>query len=617
MKISFVGHSHISCIFRAHRELRNDIGHVINFAQLRKARLFKDGRVPPGLDTYNACDHNKVRQFVRETTEGSSLTVLCPGGTEYIPFSLVNKGSRSEEQIFEQITVVMKRMYLPWLKALAEYVASLAAVIVPPPPVQSEPLILSRPGRFAEEFAAHGIMPAHTRLNCWLHQKKLCMEMADACGLDFIELPDEVLCETGFLRDDLYGDNPSHANDRYGELMLRHIINVAAVRAFEGKKVADDVLSSTRPERGSKDCATGRHPYVGLPDYAYWKQAVAQVPIGKFDPVLNVPFKVSRSDKVATAGSCFAQHISKRIRSSGFQFFVAEACESGKEEGADNRGFYDFSARYGNIYTARQLIQLFDRAFGYFRPVDVYWRFGEDRFCDPFRPRIEPDGFSAIQSLLDDRDRHFTAVRDMFSRLDVFVFTLGLTECWVSRLDGAAYPIAPGVAGGEHDPSKYEFVNFGVDEVVPDLRLFIHKLRLVNPRAKVILTVSPVPLAATYEPRNVLVSTTYSKSVLRVAAEVTAQNHHDVYYFPSYEIITGNYNRGRYYGADLRAITQEGVDHVMSVFMKHLTEGGDAQSPSMTASQETQEGDEAVAELMALAAAECDEELLEKDYLQQ
>ena len=61
-----------------------------------------------------------------------------------------------------------------------------------------------------------------------------------------------------------------------------------------------------------------------------------------------------------------------------------------------------------------------------------------------------------------------------------------------------------------------------------------------------ILTVSPVPLVATAAGKHVLVATTYSKSVLRVACEEVCQKAADVMYFPSYEIITGNYNRGSY-----------------------------------------------------------------------
>ena len=51
------------------------------------------------------------------------------------------------------------------------------------------------------------------------------------------------------------------------------------------------------------------------------------------------------------------------------------------------------------------------------------------------------------------------AVREMFERLDVFVFTLGLTEAWRSRIDGAVYPLAPDVVAGKMGQAAHEFVN--------------------------------------------------------------------------------------------------------------------------------------------------------------
>jgi hypothetical protein len=425
--------------------------------------------------------------------------------------------------------------------------------------------------------------------------------------LGFFELPQDVFSNLGLLHERFRGGDPIHANVAYGELILSHL---------EGLLKSPDFVSKTTGGFGSDATSkieSPHHPYLGLPDRAFWKQAVTQIETHSLDPAGEIPFRIIRSDKVATAGSCFAQHISKRIRSSGFTFLVTETPANDGTKVAEGRGFYDFSARYGNIYTTRQLIQLFDRAFGYFAPLDDYWELPNNCFCDPFRPRIEPNGFASIEALVDDRQRHLAAVKDMFLQLDVFIYTLGLTECWVSRLDGAVYPIAPGVAGGEFDSSKHEFVNLGVEEIVSDLSSFIHKLRLVNPKAKLILTVSPVPLAATYEPQHVLVATTYSKSVLRVAADMVSRSCKDAYYFPSFEIINGNYNRGCYFGPDLRSVTEGGVDHVMSVFMRHLTENGDALfSEKDLSSTKTAAFSEDMQSMAAIAEAACDEELLER-----
>lgn len=81
-----------------------------------------------------------------------------------------------------------------------------------------------------------------------------------------------------------------------------------------------------------------------------------------------------------------------------------------------------------------------------------------------------------------------------------------------------------------------------------------------------ILTVSPVPLVATMSGEHVLSATTYSKSVLRVAAQEAMDAYENCWYFPSYEIITGPQARGLYFRDDLREVSVHGVDHVMRVF---------------------------------------------------
>lgn len=197
-------------------------------------------------------------------------------------------------------------------------------------------------------------------------------------------------------------------------------------------------------------------------------------------------------------------------------------------------------------------------------------------------------------------------MRRLFESLDVFVFTLGLTEGWQATADGAAFPLCPGVAAGTFDPEAYAFRNQPVEEVIADLAAFADALKAVNPRARLILTVSPVPLVATYEGRHVLQSTVHSKAVLRVAAQRLADTRDDTLYFPSYEIITSPEGAFRYLESDLRSVSKDGVDHVMRVFFRHLTEGGD--QDALPASSRSLH--EARHEFARQAAVVCDEELL-------
>jgi hypothetical protein len=353
------------------------------------------------------------------------------------------------------------------------------------------------------------------------------------------------------------------------------------------------------------------NPYKSLPDKAFWRRTIAAPARSDVDPVGVFELRLSPETKVATAGSCFAQHIARHLKNSGFNYYVAEPGHPILAESARARSNYGlFSARYGNIYTARQLWQLFQRAYDEFTPVETPWQVGEDVFLDPFRPTTQPGGFISLEELEADRRQHLAAVRTMFETLDVFVFTLGLTECWRSREDGAVFPLCPGVEGGVFDADRYEFYNQTVDDVVQDLTQFRNALAKVNPAAQIVFTVSPVPLVATAEPgANVLSATTYSKSVLRVAAESMRRAFPNVHYFPSYEIITGAFNRGAYYAADLRDVVEAGVAHVMKLFMAHATNGVTGVPPAKSVANDM---DDHLQTAGRIVEVECDEVALDK-----
>jgi len=144
-------------------------------------------------------------------------------------------------------------------------------------------------------------------------------------------------------------------------------------------------------------------PYRSLPSYTRWSKALASIPYAEVDPVTDFPFRLKPLDKVATAGSCFAQHIARHLSKSGFNYYVVEPGHP-LGNGAINEeyGYGVFSARYGNLYTAAQLLQTAQRAFGMFYPVEDIWTLPEGGFADPFRPAIQPGGFTSREELMAD-----------------------------------------------------------------------------------------------------------------------------------------------------------------------------------------------------------------------
>jgi len=346
------------------------------------------------------------------------------------------------------------------------------------------------------------------------------------------------------------------------------------------------------------------NPYAGFDSSRWWSKAVAAVAPETLDPVVAPKFRVSQRDRVATAGSCFAQHIAKRLAAAGFNYLVTEQAPPDCEDpAAQDYGL--FTARFGNIYTVRQLLQLAGRAYGEFEPQIHAWEV-EGGFVDPFRPRIGGSPFATLEELERSRVEHFRAVRQMFETADVFVFTLGLTECWWARTDRSIVPLPPGVVGADSLAGDYAPKNFTTAEVAADLDSLVQLFQRRNPRVRILLTVSPVPLVATHQNDHVLTATTYSKSVLRAAAGDIARANAHVDYFPSFELVTGSYSRGRYFADDLRQVTEEGVDHVMRVFLRHYAGIGEPSTSSSTSAERFR------IEAQAAQAIICDEEEIEQ-----
>lgn len=353
------------------------------------------------------------------------------------------------------------------------------------------------------------------------------------------------------------------------------------------------------------------HPYEDLPDSAFWRRSVASPAAADIDPVGPVPFQIAADDRVMTAGSCFAQHIARYMRKCGRQPMVSETPHPLLSQAQAQRWNYGtFTGRYGNIYVARQLLQLLARAYGNFTPAEDIWHQPDGSLLDPFRPQIQPGGFASRQEFDRDRQQHFAALRHSFESCDVFIFTLGLTEGWVSRADGAVFPLCPGTAGGTFDPDRHLFHNFSVDEILTDMRRFLDQLRQLNPDVRVILTVSPVPLIATASGRPVLQATTYSKSVLRVVAECLMAEQPDLFYFPSYEIITGPQAGGAYLAEDLRSVRESGVAHVMRLFMRHLC-GEELPEADSETLKPPPPGDGVTADVARVVRVACEEEQLD------
>ncbi len=310
-------------------------------------------------------------------------------------------------------------------------------------------------------------------------------------------------------------------------------------------------------------------PYSSLPKHVFWSACRRDARF-RLDDLYAPKFALAPGQRVATIGSCFAQHIGRYVRQSRLTYLDVEPGSTRMPPAiATKFGYGLFSGRYGNIYTTRQLLQLINDALvGRIRDEAIWTR--GDRFYDALRPAVEPDGLGSRDEVICHRRNHLCRVRALLGQMEVLILTLGMTETWADRVTGTVYPTAPGVIAGTFDPARHVFVNMGFADVIEDLDAAIGLLRGVNPGLEIVLTVSPVPLAATATGQHVLRASTYSKSVLRAVADEIARTDDAIDYFPSYEIITGLPFASRFHKPDLRTVMSAGVETVMAAFFaKH------------------------------------------------
>jgi hypothetical protein len=312
------------------------------------------------------------------------------------------------------------------------------------------------------------------------------------------------------------------------------------------------------------------NPYQDLSEKYFWSTAVAKRNMYDIEDLWSPKFRINKAMKVATFGSCFAQHIGNALGSRGFNWFISETAPIGlSPDKAKKFNYGIFSARTGNIYTVSLLKQWIEWACNEKQVPEEIWE-KDCRFYDPFRPNIEPDGFESKEELIESRKIAIESFRRTLTDAHVFVFTLGLTESWFNSENGYEYPMCPGTIAGTFDEIKHRFLNQDLLFVRKNLTEAIRKIRSLNPKIKFILTVSPVPLTASMSGNHVLVATTYSKSVLRAVAGMLQEQFNFIDYFPSYEIINTTPYRGTFFEVNQRNVNHKGVDHVMNIFFDSL-----------------------------------------------
>ncbi|WP_421869151.1 GSCFA domain-containing protein [Marinoscillum sp.] len=101
------------------------------------------------------------------------------------------------------------------------------------------------------------------------------------------------------------------------------------------------------------------------------------------------------------------------------------------------------------------------------------------------------------------------------------------------------------------------------EEIVEDYQETMELVRSINPRIKVILTVSPVRHI-----RDGLIANNISKATLLQAVHDIVRSDKDSYYFPSYEIMIDELRDYRFYKSDMIHPSEQAINYIWNKLSK-------------------------------------------------
>lgn len=251
---------------------------------------------------------------------------------------------------------------------------------------------------------------------------------------------------------------------------------------------------------------------------------------------------LSRGARVLTIGSCFAQEVAAWLR--------RERGEEGERE-----GIFAFGAGFVNTFTLRRMIG---------------WALGREEASGTLY--MEGRGGSGdirrlVRMPVDEEMR--ASSRAMLESADALVVTLGLSEVWEDAVSGEVFFGA--IPERVFDPMRHRFRVTTVDENWRNIELLVGHLRESGLDMPVVVTLSPVPLIATFRPVSAMTASSVSKAILRVAIDEMmrhrAPRHGGLYYFPAFEIVTDVFGPAGYLD-DRRHVRRDVVDVIMRAFAR-------------------------------------------------
>jgi len=248
------------------------------------------------------------------------------------------------------------------------------------------------------------------------------------------------------------------------------------------------------------------------------------------------PFQITHQSGVLCMGSCFAEHIAKRLEHFKFNSFLNP-----------------FGIVYNPMSIAKGLDFLLENKKE-FEENDLF------QHLDGWHSFQHHGSFSHPEKevALTQINEALNQGRQFLKTSEFLILTLGTANVFVSEKTGEA------VTNCHKVPQQY-FIKkeLSVDEMLILLSEVIHQLNNTFPNLKIITTVSPVRHI-----RDGLIENQVSKSKLLLALNQISKQYSHVSYFPSYEIMMDDLRDYRFYKKDMIHPNDLAIDYIWDFFKK-------------------------------------------------
>ncbi len=291
-------------------------------------------------------------------------------------------------------------------------------------------------------------------------------------------------------------------------------------------------------------------------------------------PTCRPSFTIGETDTIFAIGSCFARNVEKSLEAAGKRVLSREF-----ELGPIGESLGD-AANFFNKYSIHSVTNEIRWALerDTFPGEAILYPLGKGKYCDP-QLGIAKLEFP-VSEILDFRHRYLDAVAQV-AEADVIILTLGYVETWYDTELDLYLNVSPPAPLVKASPDRFEFRVLSYGDVIEGLNeLYEVLLRHRKKPLKMLVTVSPVPLLATFRDMDVLVANAYSKSVQRAALDEFLIGKDGVDYFPSYEFVILSNPTVAWSRGDFRHVSPDIVNRIMSNVLTNYVEGASAGIPA-------------------------------------